>query len=89
MFIVTHFVYIPPPHPTHFLKGKGYTRGVTKPQFERILHFLGLKVSQEDLQLIASKFEDPSSGDVCYPAFIQAIDELYVGQVVEKPRDTE
>lgn len=69
-------------------QGKGYTRGVTKSHFERIMHFLDLKVCPEDLQLIASKFEDPSSGDVCYSAFIQAIDDLYVGQGVEQPQDT-
>lgn len=67
-------------------KGKGYTRGVTRSQFERILHLLGLRVSQEDMQLIVTKFADPSNGDVCYPAFIQAIDEQYVGQVMEREK---
>eukprot|EP00731_Ephydatia_muelleri_P005665 Em0002g1841a len=69
-----------------FDKGKGYTRGVTRSQFERILHLLGLRVSQEDMQLIVTKFADPSNGDVCYPAFIQAIDEQYVGQVMEREK---
>lgn len=33
------------------LQGKGYTRGVTKPQFERLLHFLSISVSAEELKV--------------------------------------
>ena len=47
---------------------------VTPPQFARILHFLGLNVNNEDLKLILNKFQDPASGDVNYPAFVQAVD---------------
>ena len=36
------------------------------------------------LQLIVHKFENPIGGDVNYPAFIQAIDEEYTGQVAER-----
>ena len=41
------------------MQGKGYTRGVTKPQFGRLLHFLSIQVSPEDLKLIERKFESP------------------------------
>ena len=34
-------------------------------------------------QLIVRKFEDRIGGDVNYSAFIQAVDEEYIGQVVE------
>ena len=64
-------------------QGKGYTRGVTKPQFSRLLHFMSLQVSAEDLKLIERKFENPIGGDVNYSAFIQAIDDEYTGQVYE------
>lgn len=38
-------------------------------------------------QLIMSKFEDPTNaGDVIYPAFVQAIDETFTGQVVEQEK---
>lgn len=30
-------------------KSKGYTRGVTKPQFSRMLHFLSLNIQPQDL----------------------------------------
>ena len=33
------------------LQGKGYTRGVTKPQFERLMHFLSLKVTPEEMKV--------------------------------------
>lgn len=36
------------------------------------------------MQLIQRKFEDPIGGDINYSAFIQAIDEEYTGQDVEK-----
>ena len=49
----------PPPPPPTPTQGKGYTRGVTKPQFERVLHFLSIQVSPEDLKLIERKFESP------------------------------
>ena len=31
------------------LQSKGYTRGVTKPQFARMLHFLSITVQPQDL----------------------------------------
>ena len=49
----------PSPSPSHSMQGKGYTRGVTKPQFGRLLHFLSIQVSPEDLKLIERKFESP------------------------------
>lgn len=48
---------------------------MTKTQFGRVLHFLSLNVGAEDLKLIVRKFEDPASGDVNYPAFVQAVDQ--------------
>ena len=33
------------------------------------------------------KFEDPTNaGDVSYPAFVQAIDETFTGQIVEQEK---
>ena len=52
--------------------------------------FLDLQLScltsdiSTSLQLIVHKFENPIGGDVNYPAFIQAIDEEYTGQVAER-----
>jgi Ca2+-binding EF-hand superfamily protein len=68
------------PYFRDFDRGKGYTRGVTKPQFERLLGFLSLSLTPDELKLVVRKFEDPMGGDVNYPAFIQAIDEEYTGQ---------
>ena len=48
---------------------------VTPTQFGRILHFLSLNVAPEDMKLLLRKFEDPASGDVNYPAFVQAVDQ--------------
>ena len=48
---------------------------VTPTQFGRILHFLSLNVAPEDMKLLLRKFEDPGSGDVNYPAFVQAVDQ--------------
>ena len=48
----------------HLKWEKGYTRGVTKPQFERLLHFLSLKLPPNDLKLIEKKFENPI-GEFC------------------------
>ncbi|XP_064617922.1 uncharacterized protein LOC135482031 [Liolophura sinensis] len=64
-------------------RGIAYTRVVTKTQFGRILHFLSLNVSSEDLKLLCRKFEDPASGDVNYPAFVQAVDQEFVGHTME------
>lgn len=55
-------------------QSKAYTRVVTPTQFSRILHFLGLNLNSNDLKLILTKFQDPATGDVNYPAFVQAVD---------------
>ena len=68
------------PYFKDFDRGFGYTRGTTKTQFSRMLHMVGLNMSQCDLELICRKFEYPDSGDVNYPAFIQAIDSEYCGR---------
>ena len=64
-------------------RGVAYTRVVTKLQFGRILHFLSLNVSTEDMKLLCKKFEDPGSGDVNYPAFVQTVDKEFVGHTLE------
>lgn len=68
------------PYFKDFDRGFGYTRGTTKTQFSRMLHMVGLNVSQFDLELICRKFEYPCSGDINYPAFIQSIDSEYCGR---------
>jgi Ca2+-binding EF-hand superfamily protein len=74
------------PYCRDYDRGKGYTRGVTKPQFGRLLHFISLQVPPEDLKLIERKFENPVGGDINYSAFIQAIDGEYTGQVYEEEK---
>ncbi|XP_053393487.1 uncharacterized protein LOC123564874 [Mercenaria mercenaria] len=64
-------------------RGVSYTRVVTPTQFGRILHFLSLNVSPEDLKLLLRKFEDPATGDVNYPAFVQAVDQEFVGHTMD------
>lgn len=64
-------------------RGKAYTRVVTPLQFGRILHFLSLNVTAEDMKLLCKKFEDPASGDVNYPAFVQCVDKEFVGHTME------
>lgn len=68
------------PYFKDFDRGFGYTRGTTKTQFSRMLHMVGLNMSQCDLELICRKFEYPCSGDINYPAFIQTIDSEYCGR---------
>ena len=48
---------------------------MTKTQFERVLRSLSLLVQPQDLILICKKFEEPNSGDINYPAFVQAVDK--------------
>ncbi|XP_013383058.1 uncharacterized protein LOC106153608 [Lingula anatina] len=62
-----------------FDRGRGYTRVITKTQFGRLLHFLSLNVTSEDFKLLCRKFEDPATGDVNYPAFVQTVDREFVG----------
>lgn len=64
-------------------RGIAYTRVVTPTQFGRILHFLSLNVAAEDLKLLLRKFEDPATGDVNYPAFVQAVDQEFVGHTMD------
>ncbi|WAQ95285.1 hypothetical protein MAR_027975 [Mya arenaria] len=52
-------------------------------RFGRILHFLSLNVAPEDLKLLLRKFEDPATGDVNYPAFVQAVDQEFVGHTMD------
>lgn len=55
-------------------RGKGYSRIITPTQFGRILHFLSLNVAPEDFKLLCHKFADLQTGDINYPAFVQAVD---------------
>ncbi|KAK3798859.1 hypothetical protein RRG08_050238 [Elysia crispata] len=64
-------------------RSRAYTRVVTPTQFARILHFLGLNVNNQDLLLLLNKFQDPASGDVNYPAFVQAVDREFVGHTID------
>lgn len=34
------------------LQSKGYTRGVTKPQFKRVLDYVGLSLTPQELQVL-------------------------------------
>lgn len=56
-------------------QGVAYTRVVTPTQFSRVLHYLSLNVNPEELKLLLRKFQDPASGDVNYPAFVQTVDK--------------
>ena len=51
-----------------------YSRVMTPTQFGRMLHFLSIIPSPEDLKLLCRKFADPTTGDVNYPAFVQTVD---------------
>lgn len=62
------------PHVLLF-QGVAYTRVVTPTQFSRVLHYLSLNVNPEELKLLLRKFQDPASGDVNYPAFVQTVDK--------------
>ncbi|XP_033106808.1 uncharacterized protein LOC117108769 [Anneissia japonica] len=66
-----------------FDRSKAYTRNVTKEQFGRILHFLSLNVKAEDFKLLCRKFEEQLSGDINYPAFVQSVDNEYIGFTME------
>lgn len=64
-------------------RSQAYSRVVTPLQFGRILHFLGMNVAPEDLKLLVAKFQDPTVGDVNYPAFVQAVDQEFVGHTMD------
>ncbi|XP_062606411.1 uncharacterized protein LOC134268237, partial [Saccostrea cucullata] len=64
-------------------RGVAYTRVVTPTQFSRVLHYLSLNVNPEELKLLLRKFQDPASGDVNYPAFVQTVDKEFVGHTLE------
>jgi len=68
------------PYFKDFDRGFGNTRGITKTQFSRMLHMVGLNIPHSDLEILCQKFEYPTSGDINYPAFVQAIDAEYCGR---------
>ena len=45
-----------------------------------MLHMVGLNIQHNDLEILCQKFEYPTSGDINYPAFVQAIDTEYCGR---------
>lgn len=53
----------------------GFTKGVTRSQFARLLVQMGIQVSTPDLHLIAAKYENPVTGHINYPAFVAAVDD--------------
>ncbi|KAA3674765.1 uncharacterized protein DEA37_0006198 [Paragonimus westermani] len=60
--------------------GTGISRVITNSQFARVLHFLGLDVTSEDCSRLCRKFSDPTSGQVNYAIFCQAVDEGFTAQ---------
>ena len=56
-------------------QSRAYSRIITATQFGRILSFLSLDVGPEEFRLLCRKFVDPSTGDINYPAFVQAVDQ--------------
>ncbi|CAD5122359.1 DgyrCDS10796 [Dimorphilus gyrociliatus] len=70
-----------------FDRSTAFTRVMTPNQFSRMLHFLSLNVSAEDFKLLCRKFADPTTGDINYPGFVQAVDQDFVNyaQGTEKP----
>ncbi|XP_071808477.1 uncharacterized protein [Asterias amurensis] len=70
-------------------RSKAYTRNITPSQFRRILHFLSINVQSEDFKLLCRKFEEPKSGDVNYPALVQAIDKDYIAFTMDSDTPAE
>ncbi|XP_069741796.1 EF-hand calcium-binding domain-containing protein 6-like [Narcine bancroftii] len=62
---------------------EAYRRLVSKSQFERTLDYLGLSVLPMDFYLLCKKFGDPTTGDINYIAFSQAIDKEFSGFKVD------
>ncbi|CAH8602990.1 unnamed protein product [Dicrocoelium dendriticum] len=60
--------------------GTGVTQIISASQFARVLHFLGLTVGTEDCKRLCRKFADPTTGEVNYPAFCQAVDDGFIAQ---------
>jgi hypothetical protein len=77
------------PHFKDYDRSKAYTRNITQSQFGRILHFLSINVGSEDFKLLCRKFEEPKSGDINYPALVQAIDKDYVAFTVDSDKPVE
>ncbi|THD24804.1 hypothetical protein D915_004430 [Fasciola hepatica] len=71
--------------------GSAMTQVVTPAQFSRVLHFLGLEISSEDCRRLCRKFTDPTSGNVSYRIFCQAIDSWFNNEssVVNQENDVE
>ena len=72
------------PYFKDFDRSKAFTGVMTKNQFARVLSLLGLDVSIEDVDLLARKFSDPTSGDVNYPSFIQVVEPNFEHSTIER-----
>ncbi|XP_059802334.1 uncharacterized protein LOC132378963 isoform X1 [Hypanus sabinus] len=64
-------------------KKVAYRRLLSKSQFERTLDYLRLSVLPMDFRLLCKKFGDPTTGQVNYVAFSQAIDKEFTGFKVD------
>eukprot|EP00117_Sycon_ciliatum_P041916 scpid16142/ scgid5850/ len=58
-----------------------YTRGITAPQFRRMLDYVSLQVSEPEFKLLCRKYRNERKGDINYTAFLQAVDSGYVAHV--------
>jgi len=70
-----------------FDRGTCYSGNVTKNQFSRILAILGLTVQPEDFRILCKKFEEQhKQTEINYPAFVQAIDYMFMAFRTEIPK---
>lgn len=69
-----------------FDRSTAFTRVMTKDQFGRMLHFLSLNVSPDDFKILCKKFSDPTTGDINYPGFVQAVDQDFVNYTQENEK---
>eukprot|EP00043_Microstomoeca_roanoka_P011844 m.112038 g.112038 ORF g.112038 m.112038 type:complete len:931 (-) comp15315_c1_seq1:1540-4332(-) len=59
-----------------FDRRQGFTKGVTKAQFRRLLDLtLAMTISDYDVDLICAKYLNPSTGHINYHKFIADVDE--------------
>lgn len=66
-------------------RGVGYTKSITKNQFARVMHFVKLDLTDNQLELLVKKFGN-ENGDISYPMYVQAVDPdfkaHFIGDVV-------
>eukprot|EP00055_Hartaetosiga_balthica_P000686 m.137217 g.137217 ORF g.137217 m.137217 type:complete len:950 (+) comp11451_c0_seq1:201-3050(+) len=65
------------PHFRDFDRRSGFTKGVTWPQFQRLLDLtLGMDLSENDVVLLCKKYNNPATGHINYVRFIGDVDDL-------------